>query len=95
VIREFMTVELGWQMPSRDTLRRLLPMYYSHLLSNLKTKLLSVDSISITTDSTFLTRQQVPYIGVTGHWIDRSFSCHSTSEASQKDGVGAVSGATR
>lgn len=78
VMRQFMREELGWEMPRRNTLRRLLPTYYSHLLSKLKTQLSSVDSISITTDSTFLTRQQVPYISVTGHWIDKSFTLHNT-----------------
>ena len=78
VLRQFMLREAGWNMPRRDTLRRLIPTYYHHLASNLKAQLKGVDSISITTDSTFLTSHQVPYICITGHWIDSSWRLHHT-----------------
>jgi hypothetical protein len=70
VFRSFVQTELGWTLPSRHTLRRLLPSYHLHLVNELKAELAGVESLSITTDSTFLTRQQVPYICITGHWID-------------------------
>jgi hypothetical protein len=78
VLREFMRRELQWEMPSRTALRRLLPIYYTHLMNNLRTQLRDVESISITTDSTFLTRHQVPYICITGHWIDSNWEMHHT-----------------
>jgi hypothetical protein len=60
------------------TLHRLLPDYHAHLVRMLRDELLSVDSLSITTDSTFLTRHQVPYICITGvrHWIDKNWVLH-------------------
>ena len=78
VLRQFMRRELQWEMPSRTVLRRLLPGYYYELMGNLRTQLHQVESISITTDSTFLTRHQVPYICITGHWIDSSWTLHHT-----------------
>lgn len=77
-LRRFLSQTLGWTMPSRWTLTRLLPQYYNYLLEQLGTTLRFVESISVTTDSTFLTRQQVPYICITGHWIDDSWKLHST-----------------
>ena len=76
IFREFLEEELGWRMPSRMTLSRLLPAYHAHLVGRLREQLLTVDSLCITTDSTFLTRQQVPYICITGHWIDRDWQLH-------------------
>ena len=78
VLRQFMRRELQWEMPSRTALRRLLPLHYAGLMANLRTQLRDVDSISITTDSTFLTRHQVPYICITGHWIDSRWELHHT-----------------
>jgi hypothetical protein len=46
------------------------------LVRKLKIKLESSSSISITTDSTYLTRQNVPYIAITGHFIDDDFRLH-------------------
>jgi hypothetical protein len=77
VLRRFMEKELGWQLPGRMTLHRLLPVYYKLLMDNLRMKLVGVESISITTDSTFLTLHQVPYICVTGHWIDNNWLLHN------------------
>src|SRR6185312_1656661 len=39
VLKKFFSEELGWQMPSRWTLSRLLPVYYSHLMGQLKNEL--------------------------------------------------------
>ena len=78
VLRAFMCRELQWEMPSRTALRRLVPKHYGALMSDLRAQLREVDSISITTDSTFLTRHQVPYISITGHWIDKSWALHHT-----------------
>lgn len=77
-LRTLLTDAFGYQMPSRMTLRRLLPTYHSFLLNALKQRLSSVESLSITTDSTFLTSHQVPYICVTGHWIDDDWKLNST-----------------
>jgi len=77
VLREFLLTELGWQLPSRMTISRLLPVYYGYLVNNLKQRLSGIDSINITTDSTFLTRHQLPYIAVTGQWIDANWTLHS------------------
>lgn len=78
VMREFIRRELQWEMPSRDTLRRLIPPLYNQLVANLRERLRGVESISITTDSTFLTLHQVPYICITGHWIDSSWELQHT-----------------
>jgi hypothetical protein len=69
-LKELLHDTLGFQMPSRMSLMRLLPTYYTSLLDSLNGELATVESLSITTDSTFLTSHQVPYICVTGHWID-------------------------
>jgi len=76
-LKQFMAEELGWKLPSRWTLSRLLPTYHAHAVSVLRRTLETVDALSITTDSTFLTAQQVPYICITGHWIDRNWKLHS------------------
>jgi hypothetical protein len=73
VLKEFLAEELGWKMPSRWTLTRLLPTYHLYLVNQLRSRLIGVESLSITTDSTFLTRHQVPYICITGHWIDEDW----------------------
>jgi hypothetical protein len=74
VLRGWLKEALNWDMPSRWTLQRLLPTYHAQLVNKLRGELAQVESISITTDSTFLTRHQVPYICITGHWIDHDFS---------------------
>ena len=76
IFRSFLQSEIGWTMPSRMTLHRLLPIH--HLVGKLRDELASVESLSITTDSTFLTRHQVPYICITGHWIDKDWQLHGT-----------------
>ncbi|MGH2507293.1 MAG: hAT transposon family protein [Ktedonobacteraceae bacterium] len=76
-LKELLATTFGYVMPSRMTLRRLLPTYYTFLLNSLRTELLGVESLSITTDSTFLTRHQVPYVCITGHWIDENWELHS------------------
>jgi len=78
VLRVFLLEELGWVMPSRWTLTRLLPSFHSYVVNALRIRLQSVDSLCITTDSTFLTRHQVPYIGITGHWIDSNWKLQRT-----------------
>ena len=70
VLGEFMWEELGFKLPSRTAFTRLLPRYYGSLMASLKRRLASAESISVTTDSTFLTLHQKPYIAVTGHWIE-------------------------
>ena len=77
VLKEFMIRRLGWRMPHRRTLGHILPLYYSQLMDQLRQRLEGIESISITTDSTFLTRQQVPYIAITGHWVDERWQLHS------------------
>ena len=44
VFRVFLEAELGWNMPSRMTLQRLLPTYHTHLVSKLRDELQTVDS---------------------------------------------------
>ena len=76
VFRRFLFEQLSWTVPSRMTLQRLLPTYHAHLVSVLREELQTVDALCITTDSTFLTRHQVPYICITGHWIDKQWQLH-------------------
>jgi hypothetical protein len=76
ILRTFVAEEVGWNLPSRMTLHRLLPAYHAHVVSTLRERLVHVDSLCITTDSTFLTRHQVPYICITGHWIDADWQLH-------------------
>jgi len=76
-LKQFMWRELAWKLPSKDTLRRLIPPYYLALASDLRGELKGVDSLCITTDSTFLTSHQVPYICITGHWIN-NWKLHHT-----------------
>jgi hypothetical protein len=81
VFTSFMKEELGWIVPSRDSMRRLLPRYYELVMKNLRAELAETPSISITTDSTFLTRHQVPYICISGHWIDAQWKLHDKTLA--------------
>jgi len=60
--REWMKEALRWDVPSREVVRRALPVHYASLVRKLKIKLESSSSISITTDSTYLTRQNVPLL---------------------------------
>ena len=89
VLGEFMMEELGFAMPSRMALSRLLPQYYVHLVADLKQRLSTAESVSVTTDSTFLTLHQTPYICITGHWIDAHWQLRhcvlAVFEASQQE----------
>jgi hypothetical protein len=78
IFRQWMLEALGWEVPSKDVSRRLLPLYYGELVKSLKAQLEAVDSVSITTDSTYLTRHQLPYIAITAHFIDASWQLHDS-----------------
>jgi hypothetical protein len=77
VFRQWMKDALRWEVPTKNVLRRLLPLYYSTLVQQLKNQLETVNDISITTDSTYLTSHQQPYIAVTGHFIDDGWKYHN------------------
>jgi hypothetical protein len=66
----------GWTVPSRNFLKRALPEYYDVCMRGLRAELSTVDCISITTDSTFLTRHGTPYIAITAHFIDNAWKLH-------------------
>jgi hypothetical protein len=89
VLGEFMLEELAFAMPSRMALSRLLPQYYGHLVADLKQRLSTAESVSVTTDSTFLALHQTPYICITGHWIDAHWELRhcvlAVFEASQQE----------
>ena len=70
--------ELGFKLPSRWVFTRLLPKYYDKVMARLSDRLSTVEALSITTDSTFLTRHHIPYIAVTGHYIDNSWVLHDS-----------------
>jgi hypothetical protein len=67
---------VGWKVPSKMFFSRALPYHYDRCLKALKAELQLVESISITTDSTYLTHKGAPYIAITGHWIDSSWALH-------------------
>jgi len=67
---------VGWTVPSKMYFTRSLPKYYDRCLKALKTELQHVESISVTTDSTYLTHKAAPYIAITAHWIDSSWALH-------------------
>jgi hypothetical protein len=73
--RKMMRDAIGWQVPSRFTIARLLPRYYHQCREVLRLSLTKIDSISITTDSTFLTRHEVPYIAITGIILMQTGGC--------------------
>ena len=74
--QQLMREYVGWKVPSRATLSRALPRFYSICLQALKQELHEVESISITTDSTYLTQNNTPFIAVTGHWVDATWTLH-------------------
>jgi hypothetical protein len=78
IFRDLMWKLIGWKVPSRFTILRLLPQYYKLCCAALRRKLSTVDTISITTDSTFLTKHEVPYIAITGHYITVDFKWEET-----------------
>jgi hypothetical protein len=74
--RQLMMDYVGWKVPSRMVLWRILPACFRLCMKGLKADLCGVDSISITTDSTYLTHSNAPFIAITGHWIDSSWALH-------------------
>ena len=76
--REQMKRLINWDVPSRMMLSRALPEYYETCMKSLVRELSQIESISITTDSTYLTRQETPYIAITGHWLDNQWCLHDT-----------------
>jgi hypothetical protein len=99
LLRNFLSKWLSWALPSRWTMSRLLPKYHLCLTNRLKTRLLNVQSLSITTDSTFLSLHQVPYICITGHWIDAEWNLQETVLAvflaEQSETAGFIAGRLR
>lgn len=78
-LRFFFRSFSSWEIPHRTTLTRLLSVYHTHMTCMVRDRLkTTAASLSITTDSTFLTSHQVPYICITGHWIDANWAKQST-----------------
>ena len=61
----------GYTVPSRTRLRSLLEIHYTDLMNKLTGYLKNIDSIALTTDATVLSGQGLPYVVITGHFIDQ------------------------
>jgi uncharacterized Zn-finger protein len=61
---------LCWHVPHRTTIWRSLDNEYQEMVQSVKNYLKYINYIALTTDATFVTSRQVPYICVTAHFIE-------------------------
>lgn len=67
----------GYVVPSRKKIRSLLDIHYKDIVDRIITQVRSVDSIALTTDSTVLNGQGLPYVVITGHFINSDWKLNN------------------